>query len=305
MPEAGIPWKPHDAILSFEELLRICGLMAGLGLSRIRVTGGEPLVRKGTGAFIRRLKAVPGVKQVSLTTNGLLLGAHLDELAGLDSINVSLDSLDPETFRRVTRFSGPGGDAGFPAAILRTVERARSLGIPVKINCVILRHVNQQEIFRIAALAEHTVDAVRFIELMPIGGAGEQAGLPGAELRALLEQRFGRLQRVPDILGCGPAEYYSLPGFAGRIGFIDAITGGFCERCNRLRLSAEGFLKPCLSSDMGLDLRALLRSGASDAALVAAVRDLAARKPRAHSFSGLYGAGAVSHADKVMSSIGG
>jgi cyclic pyranopterin phosphate synthase len=305
MPEGGVEWKPHDTILSFEEILRLCGVMAGLGVSKIKVTGGEPLVRKGTGGFIRRLKALPGIRQVTLTTNGLLLGDYLEELAALDGVNVSLDSLDGETFRRVTRFKGPARMSGFPAAVLGALKQARSLGIPVKINCVPLRDINLDGIARITALAEKTVAAVRFIELMPIGCAGELECVPGAELRALLEKSFGPLRRTAEKMGNGPAEYYTLPGFAGRIGFINAVTGGFCEHCNRLRLSAEGLLKPCLSSGIGLDLRSLLRSGASDSAIAAAARDLAARKPRAHSFSGLYGNRRESHADTAMSRIGG
>jgi cyclic pyranopterin phosphate synthase len=255
---------------------------------------------------------VPGIRQVTLTTNGLLLDDYLEELAVLDGVNVSLDSLNPETFRRITRFPGPWADAasgpvqkyGSPAAVVRSLEKVRALGIPVKVNCVPLR-INLDEIAGIAGLAEKTVRAVRFIELMPIGCAGELECLPGAEVRALLERRFGRLSRTEERLGNGPAEYYTVPGFEGCIGFINAVTGGFCETCNRLRLSSEGLLSPCLSSGISLDLRFLLRSGASDSVIAGAVQALAARKPRAHSFSGLYGNRQESHLDKVMSRIGG
>jgi cyclic pyranopterin phosphate synthase len=304
MPAGGVAWKPHDTILTFEEIQRLCGVMADLGVSTIKVTGGEPLLRKGTCGFIRRLKALPGIRRVTLTTNGLLLDEYLEELAVLDGVNVSLDSLDGETFRRVTRFPGPARKP-FPAAVLRSLARIRSLGIPVKINCVPLRGVNLDEIAGIAALAEKTVDAVRFIELMPIGCAGEMECVPGAELRSLLEKSFGPLRRTAESLGSGPAEYYRLPGFTGRVGFINAVTGGFCEHCNRLRLSAGGMLQPCLSGGISLDLRSLLRSGASDPEIAAEVQALAARKPRAHSFSARSGNRWESRVDAVMSRIGG
>ena len=303
MPGEGIEWKPHDSILSFEETLRLCGVLAGLGIRTVKVTGGEPLVRKGALDFIRRLKAIPGIEQVGITTNGVLLEPYLAELAGIPvaGINISVDTLNPETFFRITRRR----QRDYPGSILKTMEQARRLGIPVKINCVPLRSLNRDELCDIAALAEKNVRAVRFIELMPIGRAGELEGLGAAELRGMLERRFGALRPVEEKPGAGPAAYYALPGFAGLIGLINAVTEGFCERCNRLRLSAEGLLRPCLSSDISLDLRSLLRAGASDSELVRAVEELVRLKPRWHSFSGIYGSGPESHRGKAMFRIGG
>ena len=303
MGEAGVEWKPHDSMLNFEETLRLCRVMADLGIRTIKVTGGELFVRRGAAGFIRSLKAIAGIEQVTITTNGLLLDEYLDGLAAIPvaGINISLDTLDSDTFCRITRRS----QSAYPAAILKTIGRARHLGIPVKINCVPLRNINQSELCDIAALAEKTVDAVRFIELMPIGPAAGLESVSGAELRSMLEGRFGPLRPVQEKPGNGPAVYYAVSGFSGLIGMINAVTGGFCENCNRLRLSSAGLLWPCLSSGISLDLRALLLSGASDSGLAAAVRELVKRKPAAHSFSGIYGSAPESHTQGEMFRIGG
>ena len=303
MGEEGIEWKPHNAILRFEETLRLCRIMAGLGIRKIKVTGGELFVRKGAVDLIRRLKAIPEIEQVSVTTNGILLDRYLEALAAipLAGINISLDTLNPETFRRITRRE----QDGWPGVILKTMEQARLLGIPVKINCVPLKNINQDELCDIAALAEKTVKAVRFIELMPIGCAAELEPISGTELRAILERCFGGLRPAREKPGSGPATYYTVSGFSGLIGMINAVSEGFCESCNRLRLTSGGLLQPCLSSDISLDLRALLLSGASDSDLADAVRELVGRKPASHSFSGIYGNRRESHAGKAMFRIGG
>ncbi|MDR1248672.1 MAG: GTP 3',8-cyclase MoaA [Treponema sp.] len=291
MPAEGVPWKPHAEILSFEEILRLCGVMAGMGLRKVKVTGGEPLARKGLAPFIAKLRAVPGIEQATLTTNGLLLEDFLDEAGGaaLDGVNVSLDTLDRERFCALTR-SAPGSFAAEkgPPAILRALDRAQSLGIPVKINCVPLRGFNEADLAGIAALARDADRAVRFIELMPLGSGASMEPIPGAELAALLERSFGPLAPFGGKLGNGPAAYFSLPAFAGKIGFINAVTEGFCENCNRLRLSSGGVLTPCLSSEGGMDLLPLLRFGASDGELRAAVTELVALKPPSHNFSTVY-----------------
>jgi cyclic pyranopterin phosphate synthase len=229
----------------------------------------------------------------------------------LDGINLSLDTLNNETFRRITRYAGAeknSADEG-PARILRGIEAAGTLGIPVKINCVPLRGINEGDLVNLARLAENSDMAVRFIELMPLGCAGSRDPVPGAEVARILERALGILepwakppQKRP---GNGPAAYFRINGFAGKIGFINAVSDGFCETCNRLRLTPEGLLKPCLSSDIALDLKALLRSGASDKDIAGATAELVSRKPRGHSFSGLYGAGKGDHRQKEMFRIGG
>ena len=301
MPPDGVEWKPHEAMLSFEEFLRLCRIMAGLGIRKIKVTGGEPLVRRGVASFIKNLRALPGIEKLTLTTNGLLLNAFLDEAETPGSlpngINISLDALDPARFRRFTRLDAlpdnPGAAGQAPQKITALLDRMLKMQIKVKINCVPVRGYNEEEILPLAALAKEKDIAVRFIELMPLGNARNLEPVPGSEVAALIEKACGALTPFYGIEGNGPAVYYSLPGFSGKIGFINPITQGFCETCNRLRVTSEGFLKPCLSCDSGLDLRNLLRAGASDAELARAITGAAAKKPHFHSFSPVYGEGSA------------
>jgi len=309
MPQEGVEWKPHNAMLSFEEFLRVCRIMAKLGIRKIKVTGGEPLVRRGTASFLKDLRAIPEIEKITLTTNGFLLGAYLDEAETMapgslpNSVNISLDALDAGRFMRITR------DAKHkPDEILPFMDRLLGKKITVKINCVPARGLNEEEIIPLAALAKDRNIAVRFIELMPLGSAADMKPIPGGEVASLLEKAYGSLTPFTGIESNGPAVYYSLPGFTGKVGFINAVTHGFCESCNRLRLTSEGFLKPCLSYDLGLDLRALLRSGASDSEIERAINETVARKPSFHSLSGIYGADQAGidnqHTDG-MSTIGG
>jgi cyclic pyranopterin phosphate synthase len=306
MPAGGVEWKPHESVLSFEEILRVCRIMAGLGIRKIKVTGGEPLVRRGVASFVKNLKAAQGIENVTMTTNGILLGAYLDEAEKTpgslpDGVNISLDALNPGQYGRITRRPVHG-----PETVLPALDRLLEKQIPVKINCVPVRGFNEGEIIPLAALAREKNIAVRFIELMPLGFASSFEAVPGGEIAATLEAHYGALTPVSGVFGNGPAVYYSLPGFAGKIGFINHVTHGFCETCNRLRLTSGGFLKPCLSGDTGVDLRELLRRGAGDGELARAVIEAAARKPRCHTLSGIYGAppGETPHPGG-MSAIGG
>ncbi|GHT65487.1 GTP 3',8-cyclase [Spirochaetia bacterium] len=289
---------PHDDVIRFEEIIRICRIMAVMGIRNIKVTGGEPLARRGAADLVRGVKALPGIEKVTMTTNGVLLGEYLDALidAGLDAVNISLDSMDEDNFNRITRKENPG-------QILFAINRARDLGLPIKINCVPLRGVNEGDITKLAGLAKNSNIAVRFIELMPLGTAVALRPVPADEVMALLEGEYGSLSPSAAKLGNGPAVYYTLPGFEGHIGFISALSHGFCESCNRLRLTAAGFLKPCLSGDMGLDLRSLLRSGVSDKGIEKAIAELVSRKPAHHSFGGTQDR--PDHSQKEMFRIGG
>ena len=279
MPPDGVSWMPHDEILRFEETLKICRIMAALGIQTIKVTGGEPLVRRGAADFIRELKAIGGINQVTLTSNGVLLGENLPALvaAGLDAVNISLDTLNEERFRHITRAEGFG-------SILPAVEQAAELGLRVKINCVPIKGFNEDDIVKLAALAKNGDITVRFIELMPLGEASALRPLPADELISLIEGEYGPLQISSVKLGFGPARYYTVKGFAGYIGLISAVSHVFCKSCNRLRLTASGFLKPCLSSDLALDLRRLIRGGSSDREIAEAIRETVARKPAGHNF---------------------
>jgi cyclic pyranopterin phosphate synthase len=301
MPE-GVEWKPRGELLSFEELIRCCRVMAGMGIRKIKVSGGEPLLRRDIAAFIASLKAVPGIEQVTLTTNGLLLGEELGRLveAGLDGVNISLDTLDGEIFRRLTRCR-----LNSLEKIIRAIDGACALGLRVKVNCVPLRGVNDHELAGIAALAKDKPATVRFIELMPLGIAEALEPVTGKETAALLEDRYGKLVPLGEKLGNGPAEYFTLEGFTGAVGFINPLSRGFCESCNRLRISSLGFLRPCLSSNLGLDLKALLRGGAGDAELRAAILDTVLRKPAHHHFSEIYGKRGAAGPPQEMFRIGG
>jgi len=289
MPPQGVQWKPHENMLTFEETLRIVKIMADMGIRKIKVTGGEPLLRRGTASFLRSLKAVQGIEKVTLTTNGILLGGYLDEAAafGTDSlptgINISLDALDGERYKRITRCGTE------PEKILSIVDRLLDKRVPVKINCVPVKGYNEDEIIPLAALARDRNISVRFIELMPLGSAADLQPVPGGEVAARLEAAYGPLSPVSGVFGNGPAVYYSLKGFTGMIGFINPVTHGFCETCNRLRLNSEGFLILCLSNDMGLDIRGPIRSGIDDSGLARIITGIVVQKPRFHTLSETYG----------------
>lgn len=282
MPE-GMEKQPHDAVLSYEEFLRLAGLLAQCGVDTVRVTGGEPLVRKGVEQLVEGLKATPGIRHVALTTNGVLLAEQLPALlaSGLDSVNISLDTLSPAVFRQITaRDALPAVQQGIRAAL--------DSGIPVKLNCVPQIGVNEGELERLAALAETLPLEVRFIEMMPIGFGASMPCLAGSDVLARLQRRWPELtllpQRPEPAFALGPAVYYKAPGWKGSVGFIAAVHGKFCAGCNRIRLTSQGFLRLCLASEAGCDLRTPLRSGASDAELLALLRNTIREKPLEHHF---------------------
>ena len=279
MPD-GVEKLEREAVLTYEEFLRLAALFAQCGIDTVRVTGGEPLVRKNVAQLVAGLKAIPGIRKVTMTTNGILLAQQLPALlaAGLDSVNISLDTLRPEVFRRITaRDEFAAVQAGLQAAL--------ESGIPVKLNCVPQAGVNEGELEDLAALAENRPLQVRFIEMMPIGYGAAMPCISGPELRQRFARRWPELQPLTEAaFGDGPAVYYTVPGWQGSIGFIAAVHGKFCASCNRVRLTSQGFLRPCLASEAGCDLRALLRSGADDTQLLAAIRETIWAKPREHHF---------------------
>ena len=282
MPE-GVPKLAHGDILTYEEFLRLAALFARCGVDTVRVTGGEPLVRPGVEQLVAGLKATPGIRKVTMTTNGVRLAEKLPALlaAGLDSVNISLDTLDAETFRRITARDEL-------AHVLEGIRAALASGIPVKLNCVPQAGVNEAELETLAALAKDNALQVRFIEMMPIGYGAAMPCISGPELRERFARRWPELASLSPAqehaLGDGPAVYYTVPGWQGSIGFIAAVHGKFCASCNRVRLTSQGFLRPCLASEAGCDLRALLRGGASDEQLLQAIREAVFEKPREHHF---------------------
>ncbi|MCR4589379.1 MAG: GTP 3',8-cyclase MoaA [Lachnospiraceae bacterium] len=267
MPE-DIEMVPMKEILTFEEIAEVAEAASGLGLTKIKITGGEPLVRWGVSSLIRMLKDTEGIRRVTLTTNGLLLDEKLDELleAGIDGINISLDTLDPDRYRDITGTDGLD-------KVLKGLDSVLEKGIPVKINAVSIDWEKYNGITRedketgisddtkalIGLARENPVD-VRFIELMPIGFGQSFPGIPHDRLIRGIRECFPDLEVDHSRHGNGPAVYYHIPGYSGSVGFISAIQGKFCDTCNRIRLTSKGILKSCLCYDTGVNIKEILRS---------------------------------------------
>lgn len=297
MPEDGVDMVPHEEILTYEEILRLAKVFAGLGFRKIKLTGGEPLVRKEAVKLVREIKATPGIEKVTLTTNGTLLGEIMDELAeaGIDGINLSLDTLKPEVYEKIVRRDRfAQAMEGFEAAL----EHPE---IPLKINCVPMG-MEGQDVLDMAELAKKYPVHVRFIEMMPIG-LGKQFDFSSEDsILQGLKERYGEYVPYKKELGNGPGHYYSFEGFKGKIGFISAISHKFCDACNRVRLTAQGYLKTCLQYDIGVDLKKLLRDGAEDEELRKAIEEAICQKPIGHQFGSALEEHAESH---MMAQIGG
>lgn len=278
MPPEGIQWIPHESILSFEEILRLMRISTQFGFRRFRITGGEPLVRKGILEFLKEAAQISGVEDLMLTTNGILLPEMAFDLkkTGVKRVNISLDTLDAERFREITR----GGDV---RKVIQGVFRSLEAGLePVKINVVVVRSSNFQELPQFLELARNYPLHIRFIELMPIGASSERRDdfVPIAEMKDVLGLKEDMVTQA--IQGGGPAEYYQPEGFQGSIGFISAISRHFCSTCNRVRLTADGKLRPCLHSSYEIDLRIALRSGQSDEEIADRFASAVWQKPAQH-----------------------
>lgn len=279
MPEEGIESIPHDEILTYDEILRICEIVSELGIRKIKITGGEPLVRKDIVNLIRDIKNIDKIEQVTLTTNGILLHEVLDDLydAGIDAINISLDTLNKDNFKKITRRDGL-------EKVLMSIDKAYDLGIRVKINCLAIRDFNLKEIVEIASFAKDREIDVRFIELMPIGFGKKYTQIDNDEILSILESHFGTFEIVTEKRGNGPAKYYRNQNMKGCIGFISAISHEFCESCNRIRLTSSGFLKLCLHYNKGIDLKGPIRNGISDEDLKKLIHNTIWNKPISHKF---------------------
>ncbi|MBE0599558.1 MAG: GTP 3',8-cyclase MoaA [Desulfuromonadales bacterium] len=280
MPSDGVAKLHHQDILSYEELFQIARAAVALGVEKIRVTGGEPLVRKGVVDFLRRLATLPGLRELALTTNGILLEKMASELrqAGVSRLNISLDSLQPETFARITRL----GDV---QQVVRGIEAAEAASLPIKINMVVMRGVNDAEITDFAALTLQRAHAVRFIEYMPAVPNPQTASLafPGAEILARIGEHF-RFEPIGKDRLAGPAKNYRIAGALGTLGIITPISNHFCGDCNRIRVTSTGRARSCLFSNHELDLRPLLQAGDA-AGLRQALRACISSKGDMHSVS--------------------
>lgn len=267
-------------ILTFEEIWEIVKTGVSLGITHIRITGGEPLVRKGCADLILGIRKIQGVETITMTTNGVLLGNYAKQLkeAGVDGVNISLDTLDPEEFCQIT------GKRELPA-VLAGIRAAKDAGLLVKLNAVNRKELDPVPLVR---YAQNENLPLRFIEMMPVGYGKQYVGRSNEELREMLEKTFGTAEKFVDSeelsrMGSGPAVYYRFSDLKVPVGFISAIHGKFCDTCNRVRLTAEGYLKLCLCYDQGVDLRHVLREEEKEN-LRTVMEEAIFRKPAAHCF---------------------
>jgi GTP 3',8-cyclase len=281
MPEEGIELKASEDILSFEEILNIVKAAVPLGIKKIRITGGEPLVRLGLTDFIKSLKAIPEIDDIALTTNATLLAKKALELkeAGLNRVNISLDTLKEDRFKHITR-------SGNLKDVWSGIEAAFAVGLsPVKINMVVMKGFNDDEIPDFVQLAKVYPLHVRFIELMPIGVSDDWSKgkhMSAREIITAIEEAQGTMVVTKEVIGNGPANYFQLAGAKGTIGFISALSNHFCGTCNRVRLTSEGCLRTCLHDATEIDLKKPLRGGAKPQELTEIIAESIREKPLQH-----------------------
>ncbi|MDX1946863.1 MAG: GTP 3',8-cyclase MoaA [Pirellulaceae bacterium] len=278
MPDENIRFRPRHEILSFEEIERFVRIVAGLGVNKVRLTGGEPLVRAELPSLVARLARIPGITDIALTTNGILLAEQAQALkdAGLSRLNISLDTLTEETFRRIARRDGLD-------RVLAGIQAARRVGFErIRLNAVAIKGITEPEVVPLTRFAAEQGMEMRFIEFMPLDAENQwqhDQVLSGDEIRRLIEEAIGPLEPAPRPDPSQPATDFALAG-GGLVGFINPVSQPFCEDCNRLRITAEGQVRNCLFSTVEWDARALLRGGASDEAIADLVREcVLAKKP--------------------------
>jgi cyclic pyranopterin phosphate synthase len=298
MPEEGIKYLPKKQLLTYEEMERLVQVLARLGVSKVRITGGEPFVRTGLMDFMHRLAAVDGLTDISMTTNGVLTAPHVADLAamGVKAVNLSLDTLDRERFHKITRRDE------LPA-VLDTLDNLLAAGIETKINAVVMDGQNTQDLVPLAEMTRDMPVDVRFIEEMPFNGEGSHYPVLNWTHRRIVDElraHFPNLKKIPDPAFSTSANY-QIPGHQGTLGVIAAFSRTFCGTCNRIRLTAQGTLKTCLYDDGVLDVRALLRAGATDDELTAAFLKAFAHRP-ANGFDAERNRAVVSES---MATIGG
>jgi GTP 3',8-cyclase len=299
MPERGLPWLPRADILTYEETASIVRTLAGMGLRRLRLTGGEPLVRRDLPSLVAMLAAIPGIDDIALSTNAVLLRTFAQPLreAGVTRVNISLDSLRPDRVDALSR------RAGSYTAIMDGIAAAEEAGFsPIKVNAVIMRGRNDDELEDFVRMTLDRPWHVRFIEVMPVG---ENLGISAGEYMSSFEmldrlRTFGELVPVDGPVGNGPATYFRLDGAAGTVGVITPMSHNYCDRCNRMRLTADGKLRPCLFGDLETDLREPLRRGEP---LEPLVRRTLETKPERHYL--VQGSAAGSGGLRALSQIGG
>ena len=266
-PESGIPLVPHEQILTYEEFERLVGIFASLGVSKVRLTGGEPFARRGLLNFVTKLKEIKGIQHLFLTTNGVQAGKYLDTLikAGVDGINLSLDTLDAARYKMITRRDR------LPD-VLRTLHGAIERNIPVKVNSVVTDDTRDEELVTLAGLSMDKPITVRFIEQMPFSGADR---IVQHDNGSLLDRLRALLPPMTEVKASTPStsRIFTLPGYRGSVGIIEGNSRHFCKTCNKVRVTATGMLKTCLYDNGSLDLRQLLRNGSDDSEVAAEIID--------------------------------
>jgi cyclic pyranopterin phosphate synthase len=299
MPTGGVRLLGHEETLRYEEIERVVRTAVGMGIRYVRLTGGEPLVRRGLADLVKMLRAIPALEELTMTTNGTLLAAHAQPLAeaGLDRVNISLDTLRPERFRRITR-------RGKLEDVLAGIEAADAAGlVPIKLNTVVMRGLNDDEVVELARLTLEHPWHVRFIEPMPLGSHTlwkKDRYVSGLEVRQRIETILGPLSPAQGPAGHGPARAFELQDSVGTVGLITPWSRRFCRSCNRLRLTADGCLRPCLLSDIEVDLRGPLRGGAREGEVRRLIRRAVELKPMGHHLGEMGGP-----QRRAMSEIGG
>jgi len=302
-PKEGISLQGHEDILRYEEIIRVVTLAVKLGLIKVRVTGGEPLVRRGCVDFLAELKKINGLQDISLTTNGILLEEYAERIfdAGITRINISLDSLDKDKYFKITN----GGNLD---AVLRGIIRAEEVGFsPVKINTVLIKGFNDDEALDFAKLAVEKPFQIRFIELMPMGKTKLDYGedyMPASQLIETISRRY-ELEPLKSKKkkSDGPAKIFKMKGGRGEIGFINPVSDHFCATCNRLRLTSDGKLRACLLNEAEVDLKKALRENCSDAELEKLIWDAVLLKPKKHDV--VCTDNSIKKCSRIMSEIGG
>jgi cyclic pyranopterin phosphate synthase len=291
MPADGVPKMDHKDLLSFEEIVFLVSIFSRLGVKKIRLTGGEPLVRKGVEELVAMLRNVEGIEEIALTTNGQLLEekAFLLKEKGLGRVNVSLDTLDPQKYREITR-------TGELSPVLRGIDSACKAGLsPVKINTVVMKGLNDGEIYDFAGMAVEKGLTWRFIEFMPLGGVGEKQKHYYMSNDILIERLKKKYDLIPYTHKTLISDDYIIPGTKAILGFISPLSHRFCSRCNRVRMTADGRLLPCLLSPLEYPLRDMVRGGSSEAEIRGKIEEAIKNKPKEHLFQGY----------KPMHTIGG
>lgn len=295
--DGDFPFIPHTEVLSYEEIIRFVRICAAMGVTKVRLTGGEPLTRKGLPYLLKELKGIDGITDISLTTNAVLLADKIDELkeAGLKRINISLDTLRKDRFQWITCIDAFD-------SVISSIKKASYSGLkPIKINTVIIKGFNDDEILDFVRIAMKWDHEVRFIEFMPFGDTSLWKSTEIITSKQTEDVIRSKFKLIPSLVhGRGPAKVYNIEGGSGRIGFISPVSSHICAECNRIRLTARGMIRPCLFSDVEYDVKSLLRSASDDAAIKAFVRDVVKVKPeRKHEM------GSIRKCQRTLRNIGG